>query len=130
MMKKIKILLFAVSMLAPLFVQAQCEVLLESISGEYEGECKKGKANGKGISKGTDTYDGQFKKGYPDGQGQYTWSNGNVFIGNFKKGLKEGEGRLVIKESQKDSLVIGYWSKDNYIGKEKDPYKILYKSPE
>ena len=127
-MKKLVLLLFVVSFWSfTQTVQSQCKVLLESISGEYEGGCKKGKADGAGVAKGVDSYNGNFKKGFPDGQGTYTWANGDVFVGEFKKGKKEGAGELSIKE--KDTVVKGFWKDDEYIGKDKFTYKIIYKSP-
>ena len=64
MVKSISIsIFFMLFLLAPQLSQAQCKVLLEAVSGEYEGGCKKGKADGKGIAKGTDSYEGEFKKG-------------------------------------------------------------------
>lgn len=106
-----------------------CKVLLKTINSSYTGDCKKGKAEGKGIAKGTDTYKGEFKKGLPNGMGVYTWSNGNEYNGEFKKGKKEGQGVLVYKRSiTKDSIVKGFWKKDQYIGMFKKPYKKLDKS--
>ncbi len=104
-------------------VSAQnCDVKLESISGKYEGDCKKGLANGKGKSVGTDTYEGEFKKGLPSGMGVYTWVNGDVFTGEFKKGLKEGKGMLTSPDKE---TLDGYWLDDEYIGKDSKPYKIM-----
>ena len=44
--------------------QNDCKVLLESISGTYEGKCKNGLAHGKGIAQGTDRYEGTFVCGF------------------------------------------------------------------
>ena len=42
-------------------VKAQnCKVLMSSIAGTYEGGCEKDKANGRGKSSGTDSYEGNF----------------------------------------------------------------------
>ncbi|MCK4466097.1 MAG: MORN repeat-containing protein [Bacteroidales bacterium] len=113
--------------LFPTNVFAQCEVLLDDIKGTYDGGCKKGKAYGFGKAVGTDTYEGEFKKGLPHGKGTYTWANGNVFTGMFKKGKKEGEGKLIFHIATKDSTCIGYWLDDEYIGKEPYPYKLTQK---
>ena len=113
--------------LYPTNVFAQCEVFLESIKGTYDGGCKKGKADGFGKAVGTDTYEGEFKKGLPHGKGTYIWANGNVFKGMFKKGEKEGEGELVFKTAIADSTITGYWLDDEYIGKEPYPYKLMQK---
>lgn len=106
-----------------------CTVLLPKISGKYEGDCKKGKAHGVGKAVGEDTYEGEFKKGLPEGNGTYSWSNGNVYKGNWKDGLKDGEGQLIInRENQPDSVVVGFWKDDEYIGKYEKPYEVESKS--
>lgn len=107
----------------------QCDVEKESIKGTYTGDCKKGKAHGKGKSAGADMYEGDFKSGLPDGQGTYTWSNKNVYTGKFSKGFKEGKGVMVFKrEGARDSLIEGYWTKDVYIGKNEKPWKLYTKT--
>jgi hypothetical protein len=53
-----------------LFAQEECKVLMPEISGSYTGKCKKGLAQGKGLAIGTDTYEGRFLKGLPDGTGK------------------------------------------------------------
>ncbi|HEX5742262.1 MAG TPA: hypothetical protein VFY09_00005, partial [Flavobacteriaceae bacterium] len=50
-----------------LFAQSDCKVLNDSINQSYAGKCKKGLAYGKGIAKGIDTYEGNFKNGLPHG---------------------------------------------------------------
>ena len=113
---------------AKIFSQT-CKVLKAEICGIYTGECKKGKAAGKGKATGTDSYDGDFVAGLPHGKGTYTWANGNVFNGEFLNGKKEGKGILVIKrENLKDSTVEGYWENDRYIGKTGAPWRMIYKS--
>ena len=119
--------LLAVFYLFPTNGFGQCEVSLNDIKGTYNGDCKKGKASGFGKAVGTDTYEGEFKKGYPNGKGTYTWANGNVFTGVFKKGKKEGEGKLIIKSAAADSVRTGYWKDDEYIGKEPYLYKTMQK---
>ena len=93
---------------------------MQSLKGTYSGECKKGKANGKGKAVGTDTYEGQFKAGYPEGEGTYVWSSGNRFTGRLAAGFKDGYGTMLYKRTNAaDSVVEGYWKKDLYVGKEK-----------
>ncbi len=104
--------------------QAQdCKVNLESISGTYEGACKKGLANGFGEAKGKDTYKGEFKKGLPHGKGVYTWENLDMYEGEFVKGKMEGQGVFTAKSDQE--VITGYWKDGEYIGKEKDPFNLL-----
>ena len=108
---------------------SECKVVMESISGQYEGGCKKGLAHGTGKANGTDSYDGEFKKGLPEGEGKYTWSNGDVFEGTFKKGLKEGDGKLTYhKDLYPDSVLTGVWKNDKYYGLYENPYKVLSKT--
>src|SRR5215203_389222 len=95
-----------------------CEVDKESLKGTYMGDCKKNKAHGKGKAIGTDTYEGEFKNGIPDGYGTYTWNNKNIFEGKYIKGLREGKGTMTIKrEGAQASVIDGFWKKDVYIGK-------------
>ena len=122
---------FAFNLLFAGFLYAQdCEVLKESISETYEGDCKKGKAHGKGTAKGEDSYTGEFRKGLPHGFGKYTWGDGKVYEGDFKNGSMEGEGKMTISlESKADSVVTGFWKADKYLGKYKDVYKEHSRSP-
>ena len=101
-----------------------CKVLLDSIKGTYTGDCSNGKANGSGKSVGVHTYEGDFKAGWPEGKGKYTWPNGDYYYGGWKKGLKEGKGQLHRFENGKESLITGYWKKGNYRGEYENPYVI------
>ncbi len=106
-----------------------CKVSKKELIGEYKGECRKGKAHGKGKATGTDTYEGEFKSGLPEGKGVYTFSNGNIYRGDFKDGKMEGHGSLTYKrEGASDSVVTGYWKKDRYYGKYENPYRIVFRS--
>lgn len=108
----------------PIMAQ-ECSVELATIKGTYTGDCKKGKASGKGKSVGFDTYEGEFKSGLPDGKGTYSWQNGNVYTGKFSKGLRDGQGTMTIKRTgTEDSIVQGFWKKDVYIGKYEKPYVV------
>jgi hypothetical protein len=105
---------------------ASCEVALLPITGKYTGECKGNKAHGMGKSVGMDSYEGEFKKGYPDGEGTYTWQNGNYYKGTMKKGVRNGKGEFHFKrQGLADSVVTGYWQKDTYKGLNLKPYVIV-----
>ena len=93
--------------------KADCRVLLSSISGTYEGGCKDGFAQGKGISQGTDKYEGKFKKGLPNGNGKYTWANGNVYNGKWKMGRRHGVG--VLYTASNGESIKGLWKSDAFI---------------
>jgi len=122
------IILFATFSTQKIYSQ-ECSVDDPALKGVYTGDCKKGKANGKGKSVGSNVYEGDFKAGLPDGSGTYTWSNGNSFKGKFEKGLKQGKGILTLKKpDEPDSIVEGYWKNDAYIGKYEQPYTVYFKS--
>ena len=75
------------------------------------------------------TYVGEQKNGLPEGKGVLTDTIGNVFKGSFKRGKKEGYWELTIKNAiGKDSTLVGYWKKDQYVGLYEFPYKIVSKS--
>jgi len=109
--------------------QETCNVMMPSIAGKYEGECKRGKANGNGKAEGTDQYQGEFKDGFPNGKGTYQWKNGDAYVGVWLNGKRDGEGSMSYKkEGKADSLVTGFWKKDVYVGKFEKPYKIYSRS--
>jgi hypothetical protein len=126
-MKTMLLCVFLIMLYAPIHAQdsASCEVSLLPIVGKYTGECKNNKAHGMGKSVGMDTYEGEFKKGYPDGEGIYTWKNGNYYKGTLKKGLRQGKGEFhFLRPGAADSIVSGYWQKDAYKGQNLKPYII------
>lgn len=123
------ILLLPAFFVASCVFAQDCVVEKESLKGSYTGDCKKGKANGKGKAVGTDTYEGEFKSGLPEGQGAYTWSNGNRYTGKFAKGLREGKGVMIFKRiNAADSLIQGFWKNDVYAGKYEKPYIVYFTS--
>lgn len=122
-----QIILMCTLSLSSYYLMAQtstCGVMLDSLKGTYEGDCNGGKANGHGKAVGADSYEGNFKNGYPDGMGKYTWKNGNYYNGNWKKGVKEGQGVMHVMVNNKDSVVTGFWKKDVYKGEYENPYII------
>lgn len=107
------------------FAQETCKVLMPSIAGKYQGDCKKGNANGIGKAEGVDLYEGQFKDGLPSGTGTYLWKNGDSYEGSWSNGKRDGEGKMTYKKKgNADSVVAGIWKKDSYIGKNLKPYKV------
>ncbi len=108
-----------------IYAQDGCKVLMPEISGTYTGKCKKGLAQGKGLAVGTDTYEGRFLKGLPDGDGKYTWADGRVYEGSWLAGERDGKGTMIYPTAGEDSIVAGYWKKDEYVGTEFiPPYKV------
>jgi len=120
---------FALAVLCCLHVQSQnCAVVPESLKGKYEGGCKNEKADGTGTATGLDSYTGEFKNGYPEGKGKYTWKNGDWFEGVWKKGSKEGHGAMHYADKDPGDSLAGFWKKDKYVGKYEKPYNVLYKT--
>ena len=95
-----------------------CLVDMESIKGTYTGGCKKGLADGYGKAVGLDTYEGEFKKGLPHGEGIYTWRSGKKFEGKFQNGRMHGKGAVTQNINGADSLTTGFWRQDAYVGME------------
>ena len=111
------------------YAQDSCKVLMPSINGSYTGGCKKHLAHGKGEAKGTDTYKGKFVRGLPHGKGTYIWANGSEYIGEWSNGNKEGKGKMTLHLAKGDSIIMGYWKNNKYIGEKYiPPYKITRKS--
>jgi hypothetical protein len=122
------LLMYSISTLPLLlFGQENCKVLNPAISGTYEGKCKNGFANGKGIAIGTDKYEGQFSKGLADGEGTYTWSTGEKYVGEWKTGQRNGVGTYIMHVIGKDSIQSGMWKNDKYMGPKPKQPNIIYK---
>jgi len=125
-MKKI-IFLFASSFFVSVILSQSCIVSVDSLKGHYTGGCKHGKANGFGTAIGTDTYTGNFRNGYPEGEGKYTWKNGTWYNGNWKAGLFEGNGtfnKVEDKKTDSATLITGFWEEGKYMGKFQKPFSI------
>jgi hypothetical protein len=103
--------------------QSGCKVLVPRISGTYQGECRKGLAQGKGVALGIDRYEGEFRKGLPDGLGIYHWADGSYYEGYWKQGLRDGTGTMIFTP---DSTLKGFWKADKYAGKEQiKQYEVI-----
>lgn len=124
-----QILLIVISLFFPICIlraQENCEVKVKELQGAFTGGCEKGKANGTGKAVGTDQYEGEFKDGYPDGKGMYTWNDGHYFIGSFKKGKLEGKGDMYYESvSGNDSVISGFWKKDKYYGEYEKQFIVI-----
>ncbi|MEL7119893.1 MAG: hypothetical protein AAFO07_10640 [Bacteroidota bacterium] len=104
-----------------------CKVLLKSIQGSYDGLCLKGLASGEGTAEGEEKYKGTFKKGYPHGNGTYTYKNGDVYKGEFKQGKRNGKGKLtkLIGEDK-----YGVWKSDEFVRElfEEEHQVVIYRN--
>ena len=72
-------------------------------NGEYIGEVKYGEPNGQGTftySNGN-KYEGEFKDGKPNGQGTKTWTSGGKYVGEFKNGEQNGKGTFTFPDGTK-----------------------------
>ena len=70
---------------------------------------------------------GNFKNGYPDGHGKYTWKNGSWYEGFWKNGLFEGQGTLNKVNNNKPDIAVvlsGFWKKGKYTGRYEKPYIV------
>lgn len=116
MKRSLSIILMLIAACFYVSAQYDCKVLMESLQGQYNGECKKGLANGNGMAKGVDSYTGEFRKGYPNGFGVYTYENGSNYIGHFRKGKKDGYG-ISNKLTKAGDLIqdYGLWLADSLI---------------
>ena len=95
------VLLCSVSLL---YAQEDCKVMMPEISGTYTGKCKKGLAHGKG---------------------KYTWADGRMYEGSWLAGERDGKGKMTYPTTDGDSIVTGYWKKDDYVGTELiPPYRV------
>jgi hypothetical protein len=106
---------------------SDCKVLLKELQGEYNGDCKKGLADGKGIAQGEHRYEGEFKKGQPHGEGKYIISETDYYVGSFKKGKRTGFGKHFTIKDGKNIIVEGDWKNGQFVDKE-DKFVTVNKS--
>jgi hypothetical protein len=126
--KKHALLYFLLFPLTTCVLSQPCNVSLDSLKGQYVGACKNGKAQGIGTATGIDSYTGNFKNGYPDGQGKYTWQNGSWYEGTWERGLFNGQGTYSGLDSGNTTgfrILSGFWKKGKYIGKYEKPFTVL-----
>ncbi|MDP4290838.1 MAG: hypothetical protein Q8908_07130 [Bacteroidota bacterium] len=122
-MKTNALLVLLLFLIPNLFAQ-ECKVLKTEISMSYQGDCKNGLAHGKGVARGQDSYEGEFRKGLPDGTGTYVWATGAMYKGEWRRGLRDGKGTYVWHSMNGDSTLVGVWHQDKYEGTGILPYRI------
>jgi len=73
---------------------------LPSCNGDLSGPCF-------GVSDYTNgQYVGEYKDGKRNGQGTYTYSNGEKYIGHYKDGKRNGQGTYIFPDG---SRYLGQW---------------------
>jgi hypothetical protein len=101
-LKALKVVLIAFLWSISLITIAEdCKVNDSELQGNYEGGCKNGKADGYGIAKGKDSYEGDFALGRPHGKGTYTWADGERYDGEFLNGRISGKGSYKYKNGDR-----------------------------
>lgn len=85
---------------------ASCKVNDSDIDKKYIGKCVGGLAQGKGIAKGRDTYEGDFEKGNKHGKGVYTWSSGTKHDGDWQDDDMIGFGVRTTADGKEQ---VGLW---------------------
>ena len=83
--------------------------------GEYTGEMKSRKPNGKGktVYKNGDAYEGEYVKGLREGYGIYTKKDGERYEGNWYQNVRHGKG---IKYFSNNNRYEGLWFADRQHG--------------
>ena len=68
------------------------------------GDCQ----NGDGIYTWSDgeKYVGGYKNDKKHGQGTYTWADGSKYVGEYKDDKKHGQGTMTLPDGQK---IVGVW---------------------
>jgi len=82
-------------------------------------------AHGKGLAIGIDRYEGSFKKGYPEGKGTYTWSNGDAYTGEWRMGKRDGIGEFIQYQENDTILISGVWENGAFIGPVPEKPKVI-----
>ena len=79
------------------------------------GDWEKGSYNGQGTYTywNGDKYEGEYKDGVRNGQGTYTYWNGNKYEGEYKDGVKNGQGTFTFSSGSK---YVGQFKDDKYNG--------------
>ena len=53
-------------------------------------------------------FEGEFKKGIPNGKGKKRWKNGSKYEGNFEEGKENGKGKKKLRmgNAMKETLLM------------------------
>jgi hypothetical protein len=88
-----------------------CFGTLEWGRRKYVGEFKGGYPNGQGTMTYPSgrKYVGEWKYGWKHGQGVYTWASGKKYVGGWKDGKRHGEGIVTHTDGRE---TMGEWKFD------------------
>jgi hypothetical protein len=86
---------------------------------KYEGEMKRGYAEGKGVQTMVDggRYEGEFKQSRQHGEGSYYAPDGSIYSGGWKDGKPHGAGRYRTPEGRD---IRGQWVDGEFRGEAED----------
>ena len=95
------------------------EFLNGFIGDVFEGEWRNGYPNGQGtfIATNGGKYVGEYKDGQPNGQGTYTWADGDKYVGEHKNGKRNGQGTYTYANGGK---YVGQYKDDQRHGQGTD----------
>lgn len=86
-------------------------------AGHYQGEWRNGKPDGQGefiFANGIRSV-GAFKEGLRNGQVVSQFPDGQRYEGGYRNGRKDGKGELIRKDG---TITSGYWQLGKYLGSE------------
>jgi hypothetical protein len=105
-------------------VKEECERILGELEDKKRGVLYNRKVNGEygwyksGDEKKDGKYVGEIDEGVPNGQGTYTFSNGEKYVGEFKDGRSNGLGKTTTPDGRKYEGIWKNWTLWN--GKQTD----------
>ncbi len=82
-------------------------------NGEFDYYTEKWEGIENEDNKDMGKYEGEVKKGLPNGQGTFTYPNGNKYVGEVKDGLENGQGTYSYSDGRK---YVGEWKDGKYNG--------------
>lgn len=113
--KKIKILIFLPFFIILSLINITYSETLDLPAGIWNGDVKKGKANGKGVLtfKDGSVYEGKISKNKIHGAGKYTTKDGEEYEGKWRYGkfinkIDKKTRKIIILNTKEDYFLEGY----------------------